>query len=66
MLKLNQRQRALVADKLFDVGNLAAGALVFSQFLGERPVSPALVGAGIVTWIVFLVLSVAAARGIKG
>ena len=55
-----------MADKLFDVGNLAAGALVFSQFLGERPVSPALVGAGIVTWIVFLVLSVAAARGIKG
>jgi hypothetical protein len=64
MLRLDQRQRSVLADKLFDVGNLAAGALVFGQFLGGQPVSPKLMGAGLLTWIVLLALSVALAREI--
>jgi hypothetical protein len=65
MLKLNQRQRTLLADKLFDFGNLAAGALVFGQFIGEHAVSLKLVGAGLLAWIVFLGVSVAVARGTR-
>ena len=55
----------MLADKLFDVGNLAADALVFGQFFGGHPVSPKLMGAWLLTWIVFLPLSVALAREIK-
>jgi small-conductance mechanosensitive channel len=62
MLRLDQRQRLLLADKLFDVGNLAAGALVFGQFLGERVVSRRIVGAGLLTWIVLLAFSAILAR----
>ena len=39
MLDFNRRQRALAADKLLDVGNVAVGGMVFGQFLADRPFS---------------------------
>jgi len=39
MLDWNAKQRALVADKLFDFGNVAAGAMIFGQFVADRPFS---------------------------
>ena len=63
MLELNPRQREVLAEKLPDVANLAAGALVFGQFLNERPLSlrVALVGVGV--WLFLMALSMFVAAG---
>jgi hypothetical protein len=58
MLDLNRRQRALAADKLFDAGNVAAGGMVFGQFLADRPFSIALAVTGLAIWLTFFVVSV--------
>jgi hypothetical protein len=39
MLRLSKRRRELLADKLPDAANVALGALVFGQFLGQDPPS---------------------------
>ncbi len=49
MLILNQDQRTLLAEKLCDAGNLAAGALLFGQFLADR-FSIWLACAGLILW----------------
>jgi hypothetical protein len=36
MLQLSHRQRDLFAEKAIDLANIAAGALVFGQFLSEE------------------------------
>ena len=63
MLVLNRRQRALLAEKSLDLANLALGALVFGQFLGERAFSRWLGGFGIACWILFVAASVFLAGG---
>ena len=47
MLRLNDAQRNILADKVFDAANVAAGALIFRQFLNDQPFSVliALVGS---------------------
>jgi len=40
MLGLRERQRAVLIDKVPDLANIAAGALIFGQLLGEGPISP--------------------------
>jgi hypothetical protein len=54
MLRLRRVGRALVADKLSDAANLAAGAMVFGQFLGDRPFSPGLMVVGAAIWLGFV------------
>lgn len=54
MLELNSEQRAVLADKLPDAANIASGALVFGQFLGERPFSVWLALSGIAVWVAFV------------
>jgi hypothetical protein len=49
MLGLNSEQRGLMAEKACDIGNVAAGALVFGQVLGDRFYS-LLALCGIVVW----------------
>ena len=39
MVRFTQEQRQMLIDKLSDAANLALGALVFGQFLGDRPFS---------------------------
>jgi hypothetical protein len=39
MLRLKREQRALVADKVGDLANLAAAGLVFAQFVSDQPFS---------------------------
>jgi hypothetical protein len=53
MLRLTPVQRAMFADKLPDAANLALGALVFGQLLGER-FSAILAVTGVFVWIVFM------------
>lgn len=62
MLELNREQRAVLADKLPDAASVAAGALVFGQFLGDRPFSPGLALVGIGVWASLIVFSLALAR----
>jgi hypothetical protein len=50
MLQLNSTQRTLLAEKLCDAGNLAAGALLFGQFLADR-FSILLACAGLTLWV---------------
>ena len=47
MVILSTRQRAVRIEKLPDIANVATGALVFGQFLGNRPYSPALALYGV-------------------
>ena len=63
MLELSGKQRAVLADKLADTANVAAGALVFGQFLGGELIAPLrlLIGAGF--WVTFIVCAVVLTEG---
>ena len=54
MLPFKQSQLALLADKLSDVANLAAGAMVFGQFLSGRPFSLPLALFGLGIWLIVM------------
>lgn len=51
MLVLEPPQRAMFADKLPDAANLALGALVFGQFLGEGAFSSLVALLGLRLWV---------------
>ena len=59
MVGLTPEQRALVADKLGDVGNLAAAGLVFAQFVSDRPFSLGVALSGVFVWLVVIASAVA-------
>jgi hypothetical protein len=61
MLRLSEPQRAVLADKIGDAANLAAGALVFSQFLSDGEPSPTFVVLGSTLWLTLVALSVVVA-----
>jgi len=63
MLELKRDQRAMLVDKLPDIANIAAGGMVFGQFLAANPLSVVamLCGAGI--WAFLLWCSFALAGG---
>jgi hypothetical protein len=44
----------MLIDKLPDAANLALGALVFGQFVGDGPFSFPVAALGTVTWAVLL------------
>jgi hypothetical protein len=48
MLRLKHGQRSLLADKLADVANVAAGALIFGQALSGTAFSVKLAMVGLV------------------
>jgi hypothetical protein len=51
MLQLSEAQRRVVIDKVPDMANVTAGAMVFGQFLADRPFSLMLAAAGISAWL---------------
>ena len=57
MLEWLPAQRALLAETLRDIANIAAGAMVFGQFLGERAFSPSVAFLGGVVWVVLVVFA---------
>lgn len=65
MLELHRNQRDILADRLPDAANVAAGALVFGQFLGERDFSPLLTACGLALWVFFVASAVAPAGWIE-
>jgi type IV secretory pathway TrbD component len=54
----------LLAEKLADIANLAAGALIFGQFLSEYSFSLSLAAFGVGTWLVLTCTAVTMAKGI--
>ena len=58
MLRFSEQQRAVLADKIGDAANLAAGALVFSQFLNGQEFSLAALGLGGGLWLLLVAFSV--------
>lgn len=50
----SEERRLVLGDKLIDLANLAAGALVFGQGLTSEPVSAFLLAAGSFVWLVLL------------
>jgi len=63
MLEFHEKQRAVLADKLPDLANLAAGAMIFGQALSGNgfSFSTAVVGFGI--WLVLVILAIVFAKG---
>ncbi len=50
MVVWTPEQRRTLIDKLSDGANMALGALLFGQFLSERPFSALVAVGGIATW----------------
>jgi hypothetical protein len=63
MVELTTEQRGLLADKLPDVANIAAGALVFGQSLSDRTFSWPLAAAGVALWAFLFGCAVVLAGG---
>ena len=53
MVRLGAYRRALFAEKLLDLANYAATALVFGQCVAQAPISSRVMIAGVATWLVF-------------
>ncbi len=51
MVGLTPRQRAVLGEKILDLANFAAAALVFSQFVGQQRVAWLVIVAGMAAWI---------------
>ena len=51
MVGLTPRQRAVLGEKVLDLANFAAAALVFSQFVGQQRVVWIVILAGGAAWI---------------
>ena len=63
MVRLSTRQRTVLVDKLPDIPNVAAGALVFGQFLGDQEYSLALALYGVGTWSALMGFTLLLAKG---
>jgi len=57
MVRLGQGQRTLLAETLRDIANIAAGAMVFGQFLGSETFSAWIAVFGIGLWGAFVGLA---------
>jgi len=66
MLPLSKEQLALLAEKLCDAANLAAGTLIFGQFLSEHPFSLTLALSGVGLWLFMTAIAVVFVRRSEG
>jgi hypothetical protein len=62
MLRLSQKRRSLLAEALVDAANVAAGALLFGQFLSNQPLSAVRMVVGLAVWIILVGLAIAFAE----
>lgn len=63
MVRLDTRQRAMLANKLADVTNLVTAAIVIGFAIGESRASWPVVGVTLALWAGFLTAAVIIARG---
>ena len=50
MLRLQTAQRTVFGEKLLDLANFAAAALVFGQFVGQPPASWKVIAMDVTVW----------------
>jgi hypothetical protein len=62
MVKLTDAQRAVLVQAFPAVAHVAAGGLVFGQFLRAEPFSTGMALAGVAVWIGFVGVAVMLAR----
>jgi hypothetical protein len=62
MVRLNRAQRRVLVDKVPDAANVAAGAMLFGQFLSDRPFSVLSGVSGLSLWILMMAWTIALAR----
>ncbi len=63
MIRLTTARRRVLIAHLPELANVAAGSLLFGQFLSERPYSLALALGGVVVWLLLIVAVFALAEG---
>ena len=63
MIRLTTARRRVLIAHLPELANVAAGSLLFGQFLSERPYSLALALGGVVVWLLLIVAAFALAEG---
>jgi hypothetical protein len=54
MVRLKKEQRALLAETLRDIANIAAGSMVLGQFLADTMFSTGVAFGGLTRWVVFV------------
>jgi membrane protein YdbS with pleckstrin-like domain len=57
MVRLRPGARAVFGEKLLDLANLAAAALVFGQFVGRQPLSWTVIVTGVTIWFVIALIA---------
>lgn len=57
MVRLRLGSRAAFGEKLLDLANFAATALVFGQFVGDQPLSWAVIVTGVAIWLVIATIA---------
>ena len=62
MLVLKPAQRRLLAETVRDIANIAAGAMVFGQFLGSQMFSLWIAVGGVTLWIALVAWAIALAQ----
>ena len=62
MLGLTREQRAMLAEKLLDLGNLFVGGFVIARALDDRPLSWSLLAIGLFSWLGFIGVALFIAR----
>ena len=62
MIELNGRQRTVLINTLPQTANVAAGGLLFGQFVGSRQFSMVLALVGLVAWAALIGWSMFLAR----
>jgi hypothetical protein len=63
ILRLSERQRDDLIDKLPDTANLALGGMLFAQFVGGQIFSTVAALAGAAVWMVLMGSSIMLAKG---
>ncbi len=57
MLRLSRQRRSVLGGALVDAANVAAGALLFGQFLTGQPLSWGRMVIGLAVWIVLVAVA---------
>ena len=63
MLRLNQPQRSALSETLRELANLAVGALVLGQFVGNEPSTWWLTFAGMLLWLIIVAWALVLEKG---
>jgi hypothetical protein len=58
MLRLKPRRRAVLVETLRELANLAAGALVLGQFVGQQPLSLWVISGGVAAWFALVAVAI--------